>query len=137
MRGGGGEKGKGLERMPGLSYVARATPDDIELVDDFRSQVFHLEAELRDQREAVRVRGSENSRTEARGGGGAASAAEHVGSACASQGDGGELLRRHSEADRPRRARHLGAGGAAKAQSSEFLDGCVDCKRSGISPGRR
>ena len=72
--------------MPELSYVARATPDDIELVDDFRSQVFHLEAELRDQREAVRVRGSENSRTEARGGGGAASAAEHVGSACASQG---------------------------------------------------
>ena len=43
--------------------------------------------------------------------GGAASAAEHGGSACASQGDGGELLRRHSEADRPRRARHLGAGG--------------------------
>ena len=67
MSGGGGGEGKSLERMPELSYVARATPDDIELVDDFRSQVVHLEAELRDQREAVRVRGSENSRTEARG----------------------------------------------------------------------
>ena len=86
MSGGGGGEGEGLERMPELSYVARATPDDIELVDDFRRQVFHLEAELRDQREAVRVRRSENSRTDARGGGGAASAAEHVGSACASQG---------------------------------------------------
>ena len=44
MSGGGGGEGEGLERMPELSYIARATPDDIdeitEAVDRSLTKVF-------------------------------------------------------------------------------------------------